>query len=514
MKKFENRALDNFFRSKVKEAEKQDRGWNNPPEDLFDEAMGQIAVDDKKHRRVFPIYVLFGLLGLIVIGAIFISNKKIIGISEKVNEIEHALQINNVSKNIDNSGTILSESKSQKTESTAQTDNTPINSNSIKSNQTFKEAKNTNKVGQKSTKLKFVVYNPIRKAIQSNTRNFDLNNINNVLYSDEKATDESSINQLNDKLINQSNDIFQTKNRSSIYPPKNKFISPLSTLIPSLAMSAIPIDEEKLSPAFMIADITTQRKIIPFQVELFSGINFSSLNMSNISMSDNASLTEYDKIYSGYSYGVSGQYNVNQNFSVAASLTRNVFHNNSLLAEARTYQSLSHFTDKYYMDMDIMSPIGSVSSTATFDIGNQTIDQSDILVTNTTIDQKIKTIGFSLGAKYYFSLSKSTKLFTGIGYTYESIGKINNEFDTSFAVNSDVISRVYMSSDEMNNAVNNFSSLYGQIGIEQKLTRNLSIGFRTQMNRSISSLRQYTTATDPSTHIRYLNSNIGIIYKL
>ncbi len=535
MKKSENRALDNFFRSKLKKAEKKDRGWNNPPDDIFDQAMDQLYGEEKEDRRLVPIYILLGLLGLIVLGSSYIYNSKLNGISKRVNHIEENIQTNQVSKNqndlsnvavgssIPTSHPPVSGIQNTQTNPTEKIQADPIPTKSA-ANPVSNHATNShitsvtnNFLRDKEivSKVKFKVTNPISESIYKGTDDIDMVKSSDLVSS--KTSSEGLMQMRQTKPANEHSakmNVAQTSSHSSDDIHIGSTALAFS-ILPSIAILPFDLSEEKIRPDFQLATAENQQISIPsFQIELFSGVNFSTLGMKNITMASDASLTEYDKIYAGHSYGVSGQWNVSRDFSIAAGVTRHEFHNTSLLRESTSYMPSQHSANEYAMSMDITSPVGSVVSTALFDVGTSPIDISDELATNTNIDQTLKTTSFSLGAKYYLSISNSTRLYTGLGYNYEMIGSINNDFNAALVVNSNVVSQYNMKPREMTKDVNNFSSIHAQIGIEQSLNPRLSIGLRTQFNRSISTLRNQTTSDDPSTNIKYLNSNLGIIYKL
>jgi hypothetical protein len=473
-------ALDKLFKNRVEDGAEVKADWNTPSKSVFENALNIIDNKRKKKRKVFFFWI-FGISAVLSMVALFSwGNLKLKKIDQKIDDIIHNQVINVPEKEMDktlSNGFSINEENNQ-SENIGKDNVPPIVEKNEKSINVI-ASKQTTKVKQTSVGIEEVTLSSQAQV----------------------ASDNSAI--VKDELL------------------KNDAMLTTSVRLAVLNLDRMPINANELVagqdfevPFFLIPE--EKNPVTKLQFAIQGGLNLSSFSMSSPN-GLSTQLTKYDQWYPGFQLGLSIDQNIhnrwNINYSLSYQNIRNKSHFSSSMAYDENKAQIDGLGDLfYYPDLGLDSPMGLFMRSLKIKMGDEPIENDDILNGDTDITNEIQMISLKLGPQYNIVQKKDWELSANAGIGINYMLGLKQNMDTKIYYKSKMLIEDSFASNSMAHTNALFLTGYLGIGFKYKITDHLYLGSNLIFENALQSIRKVDASENIKTHLSNFGSTVSIGY--
>jgi len=495
--------LDDFVKKKIDLDLENQKAWNTPPDEVFFNAMEELDDNNSKKKNRFFIILFSSLFLLSTFSYLIIEKSRLNELSENMDQVKVELdQLNNE---------LIQEKQINQQNNSV--NNTNQNKEVASNNALVRggHPENINDI-QKSKNLNSIASNEQTKSIQKAVNN----PIKNFTASSNSGFQKASNTSISKSTL-----------RAKPFTSKT-----YTTLEKSTLARLMLLDKLNLSPLVNEREVLTldhlqfieyvlgknDAKTSPFTFGVFLNQNLTSLTMDPNSTGSTSTLTNYDRFY--YGKGITSQlsYDISSHFYIALGLSYNdysnssVFQNQELYAKANEYSNTSgDFT--YIDDMNIETPFGNYQTEMSFDVDPNQTSNDDIIERTSTISQNFKVLETALNIGYKTPLSNKFDWYVETGLNYNFLFGLENEMQTEVILNDELRCRMTDISEGMPDLNSGFFGVQVGTGIEYRLKGNVNLNFGLTHLKSLNSLRQINSTTDPSLDLTQFQIKLGSQYR-
>ncbi|MEO5905884.1 MAG: hypothetical protein ABIQ11_04120 [Saprospiraceae bacterium] len=508
--------LDKFFQSKLKHDDMGEQ-WNVPPRSVLDRTFNQLSIEKDKRRKSLLFFSGSGLVVLLVVFVLFLTNRKLDNIDQKIDRLMPQSEVIPL-----------------------------LNPSDIKEDAAFGPSED---IRQKDHD---------KKTQADNNASYPLRAVDNLLLQEPLTLVENQPNlapgnhlnpkELNDQSGNNGNNKVnfsdQIKSFRSPYNIPGQNQNPLTNDTEFSARAdqsriASEITMDRLnSPMVMLNKIDIQllksidRMSGPIMFTkanlnenendrlssyLIIGYSLSSFKMSGTGNLD-YSLTGYDRHYSGFHAGLGLNYGLTRSLSLELNTTVNFLKNQSVYEETMSYDKGNETMDitgqvHYRSRITMESPIGEFFNDALFSLGGNQINQDDDIDNVTAIDQRLQIINLSTGSNYMLMKKRRFSLFIGGGLGVSYLFGLDQNMNTKlFFHDVKMMDDSYQLPRQLNSNVV-FMTAFGKIGIQYALNEKFYFHLNGGIENSLNSIRSSLSSFNVKTYLRSYKANMLIGYK-
>ncbi len=472
-----NDSLFKFLRSKLNDSANFAEEWTTPPGDVFDQAMQEVGWLRRKRRRklLIPWILVLGLL--IMMSGSYLIYTQLIQTKEKVQQLEGRVE---------------------NLESTVEMANIPNASNDAKLGPVDKESP----VSSNQVTLPNQIYNKVHDRFQNPISNrgqiLGQELPVEALQSGQAAFEETQKQQLG-----------MADGRASIAVDDLVMIS---QRMPSLLTLDAPVIQSDLG-------ITGHPKMEGkykgrYLVSLSAGQNFSSFSMTNTGGSD-ASLTRYNRYYSGAGLSISLEYILNDKWSFTLSGAYSQLNNRSLLVYRMNYNSSNEHSDPagnsiYETELTLETPLGSLRRSAEVPMSDLKMNDGDKILSSTTISQDLKVTTSQAGVRYYLARAGKWQAFSGIGAGLDYIIRSDSDMHSEISMKDHIMKEMDSSTSELDYLQKRYATAHLEAGLKYQVGNRVNLLVDTKFRQSLTSLRDPGHDKGPKTFLQQFRTAIGV----
>ena len=453
-------------------AENVPRGWNTPPDSVFDGAMAQIdqaanANRKRNRKRGILLVLLVGAIGLVsLVGFEFLQmHSQIASLESEVNAI-------------------LQEDSDQ----LLPAEGTAVMNQSSPA---------------KSNERQLI---DITTSVISNTKNV-LDQLNDVPGSVESALPvENKTSSIDGS--SQSNDAIVAAGPAHIMVQQELPLQALNGIETPLDLSvedALPVVEP------LVPEVAKRR----LSMGLTAGPNWSTLHMSG--GEGKAMITEYDRYYGGFQVELDLAYRFANRWTVTGAVSFDQMNNRSLTQMNTAYDVSNETVDgqgnpMYSTEGIVSTPIGDHSTIFEF-YTNGTGQNGEMLTNMSQVEQRLNLITATLGVKYDLIAKGRTRVYVGSGIRYSHQLSTSHDMRTEMYMQQKLLNVLEEAPQEIDNQSRGFVSFNVNGGVGYLISERVEATVGLMYARSITSLRN-TAGGQPSTHISLISPTVGVRYYL
>lgn len=511
MREFDRNSLEKFFRSKLKYSINNQTTWNDPGDQIFDDAFESFQENKKENSKKILVFAfLFGFIGIISTGY-FLHKWQMNNIKEELKELEYKIAVQE--RDLNEVSTLFNSKKLNKTsESTLayNTDSSALSffkTNGIEKNQISQTTLATHQSPfARSESISSIDNNSVYNINSSRSFRFQSNPLefsNDNAKHLQPSTQETRFSNKTKRAISA---FIVSNNRD-----KFQFIN-LSTGLSSLIVEGSTPSQ---SPA--LAERTKQNKLNTqgFSLTASTGVNYARFNMRNSGVYQGLELSDYNNYSAGQQFNLGLSYAATDRLSFGIQATYNTFQNQSVYTQSTEFdqQNLSIVGDKlaYEMPIDVMTPIGAYSANSVLNL-DSTSPLFRAMDTETIISQYIKTFGLALTSSYAFISSRKIRLGVSSKVGFYRIVDHLSTFDMTISEDNGFTKQLSYEGKSLKGMRKNNASISAGVFASYALSKNISFNINSSFNRSLTSITNHENENQPRTFLNYFDSNVGISY--
>lgn len=503
--------IDKLFRSKLGSEAVSPGAWNEPTDDMFLAAMEQVnkpPEKSNKRRRLFWPFLLIpfvGLLGVTISNALKVDELRSTISEMKSSELVSSTPLvsiaeNNRTKEITNE-TILSnytETQHNNNDKLASTNN-----KAVKSKSTLLVGQSNNSSNFKSIDNNIVPPTYINKATATNNAG-PAENMTFPLFS---TKEDLSIEKSNTK----PSLVKVTPNKEllgmNLLPGKNGLLNIVERNAIALSLETDPFVKE-----------TVEAKNNKFALFAFMNINLNTLRISGLE-TNGYSLTDFDKSYVGYEYGVGALQNINNRFGISYSLSHSEVINHSLF-EGQTMFDESNMSvgtngeTSYLLDTEVETPMGAFSLRQSVPMSDVQIQDQTMMDQTTNIRQSLKFISLGIQPRVNLWSNNNLSLFAEAGVNVNYLVSFDQDLEIEMHHGGNMMMQKSMYDNSMTTLNRLTLAASAGIGVNYSFGEHLFSSIRLGGSRSLNPIsQQNNTGGDINTYIDNLGVSISAGYK-
>ncbi len=472
-----NDSLFKFFRSKLNDSANFAEEWTTPPDDIFDKAIQEVGLLRQKRRRKLLIPWMLALGLLIMVSGSYLIYTQLIQTKQRVDQLEervHNLESTTEMANIEDASSDPELGLVDKV-------------SSIISNQVTLPNQNYNKVNDRDE-----FRNTNRGQVAERALPIE------ALQSGQATLEETQKQQLG-----------MADGRASIAVDDLVMIS---QRMPSLLTLDAPVIQSDLG-------ITGHPKMEGkykgrYLVSLSGGQNFSSFSMTNTGGSD-ASLTRYDRYYTGGGLNISLEYLLNDKWSVVLSGAYSQLNNRSLLVDRMNYNSSNEHSDPagnsiYETELTLETPLGSLRRSAEVPMNDLKMNDGDKILSSTTISQDLEVTSGQVGVRYYLARAGKWQAFSGIGAGLDYIIRSDSDMHSEISMKDHIMKEMDSSTSELDYLQKRYATAHLEAGLKYQVGNRVNLLVDTKFRQSLTSLRDPGHDKGPKTFLQQFRTAIGV----
>lgn len=461
--------ISEYLKSQFDANSNKDLGWNSPPDFLFEEAISTITNDrQKKKKRLLFFFSALGLLSAVLLNQLY-SAHKLNDLETKINHLVSEKQSDEKTKELKNTIPANTAKESKEKDSKKE----------VNKSQTFSSTTNSNSHSKLNSKeIKNQHHIPVQKVNEETT-------------GTEKNTSFESL--LLKRQLNNNLNPLSRINLSSLLSNNNR-----DELLYSKSLSNIETKSKKF----------TRRAKLGFYILN----NLSTMKMT-APISDQQSLTDYDKYYSGIGIGVEYLIPIVKKISIKNSFTYRRIHNQSIINTTLQYSKANEVImgsnmAMYDMDNTLETPMGTLVERMQLVVDPTLTSEGDMLHQSTSMDQCLSIINFSTGIDASIVSVEKLDWHAGMQIGINYISNLENTFLSRYEIDGKMMGENNSTLKSISNNNHIFGSVIFNTGFSYSLSNNLELSIGGTYEKSLNSLR--TSSNNSKTFLVNWASQLGL----
>lgn len=244
------------------------------------------------------------------------------------------------------------------------------------------------------------------------------------------------------------------------------------------------------------------------------GPSLSTLNM----ISDDAlpaSLTKYDKWYSGYQMQLGLVQKLNKKWDAVYGIEYQRFTNQSEFREEHSYVKANEVTNnqgeqEYMLNLDLLTPIGIHSENMMVPVGNNSISDREEIVHITDMKNRFDVAGLHAGLRYHFIERKALNFYVNGGLAANYFLSVNEQMSTKLYYENRMLKEFVADYSTKGQLGNLFVRGNLGLGMDYRLTSHLNLGLNITGASSLNSIQKPSSV---KLHVRQAGALFSATYR-